>query len=142
MGWAPMRAKRKILAGLASLTLFDVASAVAADMPPPVKAPVLKAPVAPLYDWSGLYIGAHAGYRWADARFASPAYTFVIPIVGATAFPARNDAFHLNSGIVGPHAGFNVMLSPAILAGVEGDWSWGAGKSRAAATFVIFDGTA
>ena len=38
--------------------------AAAADMP--VKAPVMKAPPVALYDWSGFYLGVHAGYGWGD----------------------------------------------------------------------------
>src|ERR1700738_3119314 len=50
------RSWKRVLAGAAlSLLAFDRA-AVAADLP--VKAPRLQAVV----DWTGLYIGAHAGY--------------------------------------------------------------------------------
>jgi len=43
--------------------VFVSGTAVAADLP--TKAPVYKAPPA-VYNWSGYYIGAHAGYAWGD----------------------------------------------------------------------------
>ena len=121
-----MRNKRKLLVGLASLTLFDLSAAAAADLPLKAR---MRAPVAAptVVDWSGLYIGGHVGYRWADAKFSSPAYDFD-PGSGAITFPARNESFGANTPIVGVQAGYNYMLSPTILAGVEGDWSWGSGS--------------
>src|SRR5215510_5855898 len=135
-----MTTKRAILTGLASLTLFDVASATAADLG--VKAPIVKAPVpvAPIYDWSGFYVGAHAGYRWADPELTSAPYTFSVPGSGPHTYAARDERYRANGGIVGGQAGYNVMLSPAILAGLEGDFSWGSAKSSRSTSFTIFDG--
>jgi outer membrane immunogenic protein len=125
-----MRSKQKLLVGLASLTLFDISMAVAADLP--VKAPVrVAAPAPAIYDWAGFYIGAHGGYRWADVNFSSPAYV----CCGGFPFPARNERYRPNGGIFGVQAGVNVMLSPSFLAGLEGDWSWGWGKDSLATTF-------
>ncbi len=114
-----MRKTGKLVVGLASLTLFDLSSAHAIDLPPV---------------WSGFYIGAHAGYRWANSNFSSPAYDFD-PGGGIITSPARNERYSLNSGIVGVQAGYNVMLTPGILAGVESDWSWGSGEDVVARTF-------
>ncbi len=57
------------------------APACAADMP--VKA----APLAPVYDWSGFYVGGHAGYAWVDpaANFNPAAIPFGLPFVVSTA---------------------------------------------------------
>jgi opacity protein-like surface antigen len=113
-----MRKKQKLLVGLASLTLFDISLATAADLPlkapPPVAAPV---------SWAGFYVGAHAGYRWADSSFTGLPYFFDAPFAG------RSESFQANSGIFGAQAGYNFLLSPGVLAGIEGDWSWGSGKS-------------
>jgi outer membrane immunogenic protein len=118
-----MALRKQILTGLASLTLLDIATAQAQT-------------------WQGSYVGGHAGYRWADANFTSPAYIFTIPFSQPTFFPARNENYNLNSGIVGVHTGYNFMLSPTFLVGIEGDWTWGSGKDNSSATFIISDGTA
>ena len=126
-----MRKTQKLLVGLASLTLFDISMAVAADLP--VKAPVrVAAPPPVIYDWAGFYVGAHGGYRWADVNFSSPAYV----CCGGIPFPARNESYRPNGGIFGVQAGVNVMLSPSFLTGLEGDWSWGRGKDSLATTIT------
>ena len=51
----------KLLVAAVSLSTLAM-PALAADMP--VKTPVYKAPIAPASDWSGFYIGGHAGYMW------------------------------------------------------------------------------
>jgi outer membrane immunogenic protein len=50
----------------AAAFVMPVASSLAADIPLPVKAPVI-APVA-LYNWTGFYVGGNAGYSWGRAR--------------------------------------------------------------------------
>ncbi|GGE40348.1 membrane protein [Agaricicola taiwanensis] len=42
------------------------AAAMAADLPVQQQAPAAYTPVASVYDWSGVYLGAHAGYGWGD----------------------------------------------------------------------------
>lgn len=116
-----MRKKQKLLLGLASLTLFDLAVTTA-----PATAQVTS-------NWSGFYVGAHAGYRWADGSFTSPAsFDFA-------EFPARNERYSLGGGIFGFHAGYNYLLSSSWLVGIEGDFTPGWGSSRRSATFDVFD---
>jgi high affinity Mn2+ porin len=91
-------------AGL-TLLLFPGASP-AADLP--LKAPALKA----VYDWTGLYIGAHVGF----SRGASTA-TLTDP---ATA--TNRNVF--DGMIGGVQAGYNYRLDSGLLLGVEGDISF------------------
>ena len=50
-----------LLAAVSTIALTQFASA--ADLP--VKGPVYKAPVvAPIYNWTGFYIGGDGGYSW------------------------------------------------------------------------------
>ena len=84
-------------------------TALAADMP--VKAPVHKAPlVAPVYDWSGLYVGAHIGGAWSNSTLTS-----------------NNIGTSWNTGgtgfIGGLQAGYNFQVGN-FLFGVEGDFDW------------------
>jgi outer membrane autotransporter protein len=148
MVWGAFMSK-KSHCRLASLTLLDIAAgiavsaaalpALAADMPSkmPVKAPPI---VAPVYNWTGFYVGGHAGYRWADADFTSAAYAFD-PGSGTINFPARNENYRLNGGIFGVQGGYNFMLAPQWLIGIEGDWSWGhSSDSKSFAGVVGVDG--
>jgi opacity protein-like surface antigen len=67
--------KKLLLAsvGLVALTAFDSASA--AD----VAVPAYKAPSPPVADWSGFYLGGHAGYGWGRDPFSDPIFAFKIP---------------------------------------------------------------
>lgn len=55
--------KKALLVG-AAIAAMLAAPAMAADLP--AKAPVYNAPVAAPYNWTGLYIGANAGYGWGN----------------------------------------------------------------------------
>jgi outer membrane immunogenic protein len=52
---------KNVLAVLGLLAVTAAAPAMAADMPPPTKAP----PVAG-WSWKGFYVGGHGGYGWED----------------------------------------------------------------------------
>jgi outer membrane immunogenic protein len=62
--------KRLLLSGIALAAFAFAAPALAADMP--TRGPVYKAAPAPLFNWTGFYIGANAGYSWGDAANLKP----------------------------------------------------------------------
>ncbi len=98
-------------AAIASGVLILPAAGHAADVPAkvlPLKAPAWKQ----VYDWTGLYIGAHAGY----SRGASSA-TLTDPTV-ATVHNVYGGA------IGGVQAGYNWRLNSGLLLGLEGDISF------------------
>jgi outer membrane immunogenic protein len=134
--------KRKILTGLASLTLLDIAAAHAADVPRPVyKSQPLAVAAAP--SWTGWYVGGHAGYRWGSSDFASPSFTgnspsSIDPGDFAT-YGARNHTFKPDGVFGGAHFGYNLQFSPNWLVGLEGDWSWGRSKASVASTRTGLD---
>jgi outer membrane immunogenic protein len=103
------------MAGLSLLALAAYQSAIAADLP--VKArPPLVAPV--VYNWTGFYIGANAGYGWsrnADIVYSNITGTLVSPngIPGAV-FPSPQGF------VAGGQAGYNVQ-SGNFLFGIEFD---------------------
>lgn len=130
----------------ACLTLLDIAAgigvaavavpAIAADLPTKAPPPI----AAPVYNWTGFYVGAHAGYRWANAGLTSAAYIFDPPggFSGPITFPARSESYDLNSAIVGAHGGYNYQFAPNWLVGVEGDWTWGkASDSKSSSLNVL-----
>jgi outer membrane immunogenic protein len=123
-----MRSKRKILAGLAALTLFDIASATAAPPPPPMPS------------WAGYYIGVHAGYRWADGTFNSAPYNFDFGDINSpVSFPGRSETYSLSNAIAGVHGGYNYLFSPTWLIGIEGDVSSGNRSSTLSGGFKVLD---
>jgi outer membrane immunogenic protein len=92
---------KKILSLCVALTAFAIApSANAADMP--VRGPMYKyaPPPAPVFNWSGFYIGAHAGYGFGD-------------FLG-------NDIDGFAGGL---QVGYNWQFSPNLVFGIEGDFT-------------------
>jgi outer membrane immunogenic protein len=102
--------KKFLLTGVA-LAALACGPALAADLPArramPVKAP---APVAYGYNWSGFYIGAHAGGGWSERCF--------------TDFVAGPDGCHDADGwLAGGQLGFNYQTGQFVF-GVEFSGSW------------------
>jgi outer membrane immunogenic protein len=116
--------KHWIAAGIATATLAAASTAFAAD----IARPVYKAPpmVAPVYDWTGFYIGVNAGYTWSTNNGLSYAGTDT----GAGGFGTalalgllpntglKNDGF-----IGGGQIGYN-WQSGVWVFGWEADFQW------------------
>lgn len=70
----------------------------------------------PVYDWSGFYVGAHAGYGTPDVggHFDS---------LGSAPIATFNEHFDMNSMLGGVHAGYNWQHGN-MLYGVEGDYTF------------------
>jgi len=89
------------------------APAMAADL---AARPITKAPpmVAPIYNWGGFYIGGHLGYGW--SRTSTDQFN------AAGVFQASGDA--TRGGVIGGgQIGYNFMLSPNWVLGIEADIS-------------------
>lgn len=94
---------KKFLLSGAALVILAVATApgYAADMAR--RGPVYKAPpAAPLFNWTGFYIGGHGGYSWGDATGLNP-----------------------DGGFGGGQIGVNYQFAPNWVWGVEADVSGG-----------------
>jgi hypothetical protein len=61
--------KTQIFAATALLTVVVLGAANAADLPMP--APAYSAPPAPVYNWTGCYVGGGGGYARSGSRTAS-----------------------------------------------------------------------
>jgi outer membrane immunogenic protein len=99
---------KKSLIGLVAVGALIAGPAMAADMQMPVKAP--PAPVAPVYSWTGFYLGIEGGGGWADTQQTDTA--------GTTSGPYRQ-----SGGLVGGTVGYNWQVSNVVF-GVEADMSW------------------
>ena len=103
--------KRDFLSGLGFLALaFAAQPAAAADLP--VKAPVVRAPAAAVYSWTGCYVGAHVGGLWGrtkhDITPTVPEYVMKVDHSSVTA---------------GGHVGCNYQVQQIVF-GIEGDLNW------------------
>jgi len=97
------RSWERVFAGVGLSLLMLDGPAVAADLP--VKGPHIQS----VFDWTGLYIGAHAGY----SRGSSSA------VLSDPALATTSNAF---SGMIGGvQAGYNYRLPSGLLLGVEAD---------------------
>lgn len=95
----------KVVSGFAACILAMLTSA------PSVYAADVE-PVPMGYDWSGAYIGLHAGYLWGDVGYKEPEYA-------DSSISRHDDAF-----IGGLYLGFNHQMDSLVL-GVEGDVGFG-----------------
>jgi outer membrane immunogenic protein len=86
-----------------------------ADMP--VKAPVSQAPPVVVYNWTGCYVGGHAGYGWGRSESTATTANSNFP-VGFVFDPTD-----LRGAIAGGQAGCNYQMDHLVF-GVEGDFSW------------------
>lgn len=101
----------KIAVRLCALIAAIVASGVAyaADLRPILKAPPLAASV---YNWSGFYVGAHAGGSWGDNKFSDR-----IGGIDVAEFTAHGY-------LLGAQLGYNWQMGPWVLgAELEGSYS-------------------
>jgi len=118
-------AMKKILIGLAgavALTLSAPAGAADLAARPYTKAPV--APPAPIYTWTGFYVGVQGGGAWGrsdETFFGAP----------NTAIFAGSQNYDTTGGFVGGVFGYNWQSGPVVF-GVEGDYHWADINGRSA----------
>ena len=97
---------KRVLAGLALGVLWLDGPALAADIP--LKAPRLQ----PLYDWTGLYFGAHAGFGRGHSN----------AVLSDPSIATTSNSF--GGPIGGLQIGYNVQLPSRIVLGFEADASF------------------
>jgi outer membrane immunogenic protein len=142
-GLAPIRpwayVKKLFVAGIAAA--FCSTPALAADMA--VKAPP-PAPSAPVYSWTGFYVGANMGYGWND-----PAVTFngndptaIIVTCGGGGFQLLGTcvpptSFNINGPLGGLQVGYNWQINQRWLLGLEADFDWSRIKGSGSSNFIL-----
>ena len=101
--------------------------ALAADLPmpaPPPRAPAAYIPVAPLFSWTGIYIGGNAGAAWNRGT--------VSDAVGNSFTLPSNNAVFTGGGQVGGN-----WQMGALVLGVEGQFDWLSNQNNASAGIPI-----
>jgi len=105
---------RKILLGAAALVALTI-PATCADMRPPL---YKAAPAAPLWNWTGCYIGGHAGDVWATQK------DWIVKTPGG-AFYGQSLGEHAADGwLGGVQGGCDYQFAGGFLIGVQGDYAW------------------
>jgi outer membrane immunogenic protein len=110
---------------LVALGIIASRAAIAGDL-----APAPPPPIPTAYDWTGLYIGAHAGGSWEKTEFSDPSsYNIYNLTTGATP-PASIFlsgptplSMSTSSFVGGLQTGANVQVGKLVL-GTELDYSW------------------
>lgn len=111
---------------------FDKATLSYTECP---KAPAPAPQPDPVHDWSGFYLGAHAGYGWFpnDVDFdLEPAFG---PIFAGAGLPTTLD-YIADGAVLGAQVGYNHQIETIVI-GVEADiaWSWIDGSDSASGVF-------
>jgi outer membrane immunogenic protein len=97
-------------------TMF-AGAAMAADLPVPI---YKAAPAVQVHDWTGLYVGAHAGYGWSGRQTAA---TTALPSPAAFDQADFSVGLDTNGFIGGAQIGFNRQVSRRWMLGFEADFS-------------------
>jgi outer membrane immunogenic protein len=101
---------KRIVLAAAALAVLAMGSANAADMgrrsAMPAKAPAY---VAPIYNWSGFYVGINGGGGWGHSSVTGPLST--------------GGDFDVKGGLIGGTLGFNYQVGQVVY-GLEGDIDW------------------
>jgi outer membrane immunogenic protein len=112
--------KKPLLIGAAFAVL--IGPALAADQAVRVnRRPVVVA--APIYSWTGFYVGGNVGGSWGNAR-TDMAGSATTAVIGASPFPvafADSQTQRLNGVIGGGQVGYNYQFSPRWVLGFEAD---------------------
>jgi outer membrane immunogenic protein len=111
----------KVLAGFFALGALIASPALAADMA--VKAPPAMPAPAPVYSWTGWYVGANAGYGWSDPTYIFSGVNGAGALLVDPSFIGIGVPHTLNtSGFIGGgQLGYNRQFNRNWLAGLETD---------------------
>jgi outer membrane immunogenic protein len=117
--------RNKLISSLAGAAFSFAASglAFAADMAVKMPVKAQPPPPAPVYSWTGFYIGGNIGGGWADDRGDTFCFDFAGVLNGPTCQVLPSGAGHINaSGIIGGgQLGYNWQIGQAVV-GVETDF--------------------
>jgi outer membrane immunogenic protein len=112
-------------AGVALLALGLSVPAKAADMPVKYVAP------APVFTWTGCYVGAHVGYKWGTSKQEYGGLVNGVPNAFAPVGTDLTGNFDVNGPVGGAQGGCNYQTG-AWVWGVEVDGGWSSASGQAA----------
>lgn len=125
---------RKILLASVGALALSGSAALAADLPSRAPPPVYLPP-APIFSWTGIYVGGQVGYGWTSGNNN---FTGFDPAFGGGTFLASSIGGTPNGVIGGGNVGYNYQINQFVL-GLEGDVNGTSISNTGAAGFA--DGT-
>jgi len=110
----------------AILACAFVPSVYAADIVASENTPIT---TAPSFSWAGFYVGGQVGESWSKGVYTAqsePREINLPPnmIYYANDFSMRGHAYKTGKPIGGAYTGYNWLIQPNLLFGVEGDFAW------------------
>ena len=123
-----------LTAGVALLALGLSVPAQAADMPVKYVAP------APVFTWTGCYVGVHIGYKWGQSKQEYTGYINGVPVNPQLIGTDLTGNYDVNGPVGGAQGGCNYQTG-AWVWGVEvdGAWSSASGQAQTAANAVALN---
>src|SRR5262245_10588122 len=110
--------RKLLIAGAWSVTVMAGSSANAADIP------VYKAPIAaPVFNWTGCYVGANVGAAWARMEAEWSVNPFAFPVASAVIAGETRKKFDNNKITGGGQLGCDYQFGWGII-GIESDFNW------------------
>jgi outer membrane immunogenic protein len=134
---------RKCLIELAASAALITTPALAADIP--VKAPLPEP--APVYSWTGLYVGFNSGYGWGGSTVAfTPNDVLANDVTCGGAFGSGGTcpppaSVGIKGAFGGLQVGYNWQLNQVALVGVEADLDGAGISGSGTSTFPMFAAT-
>jgi outer membrane immunogenic protein len=116
-----------VTAGIALLALSLNAPAKAADMPVKYVAP------APVFTWTGCYVGVHVGYKWGTSKQEFGGLWNGVPGVFGPPGTDLSGDYDVNGPVGGAQGGCNYQTG-AWVWGVEVDGGWSSASGQAEVT--------
>jgi outer membrane immunogenic protein len=125
---------RLLLSSTALATLMVGGPALAADHA--VKTPMFaKAPLVPVFSWTGFYFGGNAGGHWGQGNVSTTTSVANFGLANAAAVDIASPATVKPTGwLAGGQVGYNVQVNHVVL-GFEGDADWVNGSASRSLVF-------
>jgi outer membrane immunogenic protein len=106
-----------LLASVSALALLVTNDVKAADLA--VKAPAYVAP-APVYSWTGCYVGAHVGWGWGQNNNSQTTSGGSFFFGGAA---SANGTVNTSGALFGGQVGCDYQFAPTWVVGIQGDFA-------------------
>jgi outer membrane immunogenic protein len=136
---------KKFLSAAVVGTTLAVGSAIAADLPSRMTAPIAPRVYAPIFTWTGFYAGINAGGAWGSGNPCLTAYGFNGQLAGGavagyTNWPASYCGSSSGSSrfLGGGQVGYNYQLGAAVF-GLEADIDY-LGNKKQSSTGLLYYG--